>query len=242
MKAFILAAGLGTRLKPITDTKPKALVEINGVTLLEITINRLIEYGFTDIVINVHHFAQQIIDFLKTKNNFGITINISDESDLLLDTGGGLKKAAKLLNDGNPVLIHNVDVVSDINLKELYNFHLNNICLATLACMKRESSRQFLINVNNELCGWQNKKNGEIKISKENISTKEPVSFCGIHVISPAIFDMITESGVFSIVDVYLRLAKKYKIVTQAYTNISWVDVGSLEKLKLAERIYKRPN
>jgi NDP-sugar pyrophosphorylase family protein len=238
MKALIFAAGLGTRLKPITYTKPKALVEIKGVTLLEITINKLIYYGFTDIVINVHHFAQHIIDFLEAKNNFGITINISDESELLLDTGGGLKKAAKLLNNGNPVLIHNVDIVSDIDLKELYNFHLNNNCLATLACMNRDSSRQFLINANNELCGWQNKKTGEIKISKENISTKEPVSFCGIHVISPAIFDMITESGVFSIVDLYLRLAKDNKIIAQKYLNISWVDVGTLEKLKLAERIF----
>jgi N-acetyl-alpha-D-muramate 1-phosphate uridylyltransferase len=239
MKAMIFAAGLGTRLRPLTDTKPKALVEINGVTLLEITIKRLIQYGFDDIVINVHHFSQQIIDFLKSKKNFGITINISDETDLLLDTGGGLKKAAPLLSGNGPILIHNVDIVSDIDLRQLYSVHIENKSLATLACMERNSSRQFLINNKNELCGWRNNKTGELKIPRLNEDNLKPVSFCGIHVVSPEIFNLIIEEGVFSIVDLYLRLAKKSTICINVFKNRHWIDVGTTEKLTKAANIIK---
>jgi N-acetyl-alpha-D-muramate 1-phosphate uridylyltransferase len=231
MKAMIFAAGLGTRLRPLTNTKPKALVEINGVSLLEITIKNLIRYGFNDIVINVHHFSQQVIDFLKSKNNFGIKINISDETDLLLDTGGGLKKAAPLLSGKDPILIHNVDIISDINLRQLYNIHIKNKSLATLACMERNSSRQFLINEKNELCGWRNNKTGEQKISRPNEEYLKPVSFCGIHVISPDLLHMINEEGVFSIIELYLRLAKRYIIYIQDFNENKWIDVGNTDSL-----------
>ena len=239
MKAMIFAAGLGTRLKPLTLSKPKALAEINGITLLEITIKKLINSGFDDIIINIHHFPEQIIKFLEKNKNFEAKITFSDEQDLLLDTGGGLKKAAYFFNDNKPFLVHNVDIVSDINLKELLNIHLKNNCLATLACMKRESSRQFLMNRGNELCGWRNNKTGETIISKGNASELIPISFCGIHIINPEIFSTIIESGVFSIIDVYLRLAKDNKIKINEYSNISWVDIGSPEKLKVAEAVLK---
>jgi NDP-sugar pyrophosphorylase family protein len=231
VKAMIFAAGLGTRLKPLTDTKPKALVEINGIPLLEITIKKLVSFGYFDIVINVHHFAEQIIEFIKVKNNFGIKISISDESNLLLDTGGGLKKAAPLLFGAEPILVHNVDIISDINLKELYEIHKKNDSLTTLAVMERDSSRQFLVNNKNELCGWRNNSTGEIKISKTDEINLHPVAFCGIHVISPQIFKLITEEGVFSVVDLYLRLAKTNKILTSKINSVKWMDVGTLKNI-----------
>ena len=231
MKAMIFAAGLGTRLKPFTLNKPKALAEINGVTLLEITIKRLIYFGFNEIIINVHHFPQQIIDFLERNNNFNIFITISNESGQLLDTGGGLKKAAHFFNDNKPFLVHNVDIVSNIDLELLYNKHLQNNSLATLACMERKSSRQFLINNKQELCGWQNSRTNEIKISRENESFIKTTSFCGIQVISSEFLNLITESGMFSMIDVYLRLAKNHIIKTLEFENITWLDLGTPESL-----------
>jgi len=144
MKAMIFAAGKGTRLQPLTNDIPKALVKVNNITLLEIIINKLKHFGFNDIIINVHHFAEQIKDFLNKNNNFGIKITISDESSLLLETGGGLKKAAWFFDDNKPFLIHNVDILSDINLSELYDFHIQSQSLATLAVMHRITSRYFL--------------------------------------------------------------------------------------------------
>ena len=234
MKAMIFAAGLGTRLKPFTYSKPKALAEINGVTLLEITINRLIRFGFDHIIVNVHHFPNQIIEFLKEKNNFGIQIEISDETGVLLDTGGGLKKADRFFNNGKPFLVHNVDIVSNIDLEHLYTSHLNNNSLATLACMERESSRQLLINAQNELCGWKNNATGEIKISREQESFLKPISFCGIQVISTEMLDMITETGAFSVINLYLRLASMQCIKIEKLDNITWLDLGTSETLQKA--------
>jgi N-acetyl-alpha-D-muramate 1-phosphate uridylyltransferase len=231
---MIFAAGLGTRLKPFTLSKPKALVEINGVPLIEICIKRLIRFGFDEIIINVHHFSNQIIDFLSKKNNFGISISISNESDLLLDTGGGLKKASSFFNDGKPFLLHNVDIVSNINLKDFYTYHLKSNCLATLACMERVSNRQFLVNSKNELCGWKNNKSGELKISREKESFLKPISFCGIHVISQELLSLITEEGVFSLVDVYLRLATLHSIKVLPFNSAVWLDLGTPETLDKA--------
>jgi NDP-sugar pyrophosphorylase family protein len=239
MKAMIFAAGMGTRLRPITDAKPKALVEINGVTLLEINIRNLIKYGFRDIVVNVHHFSNQVRDFLKINDNFGINIEVSDETDLLLDTGGGLKKAATLLAGKDPILVHNVDIISDIDLGEIYLSHQNANFIATLACMERESSRRFLANKQGLLCGWQNRKTGETKISRLQEINLKPISFCGIHVISPIFLDLIEEEGVFSVIDVYLRLAKAYPIFIKEITTKSWFDVGSIEVL---EKLNKKGN
>lgn len=237
MKAMIFAAGLGTRLRPLTDNKPKALVEINGKTLLEITIQKLKTAGFNSIVVNVHHFSGLVIDFLKKNNNFDLDIQISDETDLLLDTGGGLKKAASLLGTEEPVLIHNVDIVSSIDIGKLYIQHCQSSALATLATMERDSSRQLLVNNKEILCGWQNKSTGEKKISRPSEKELNPISYCGIAVVNPQFLTMIEENGVFSIIDVYLRLAKSYDIQTAKQENINWSDVGTVESLKKLEKL-----
>ena len=231
MKAIIFAAGFGTRLQPLTNNKPKALVEINGTTLLEIVINRLKLFGFNDIIINVHHFSDMIVDFLKKNNNFNTNITISDESDYILDTGGGLKKAAWFFNDKKPFLVHNVDIISNINLSEMYNKHLNSDAIATLAVRNRNSSRYFLFDENNTLCGWENTKTQEIKITKETNSQLTQYAFSGIHVISPEIFNHINEKGNFSIVDVYLKLAATNKIMAFNHDKSLWFDVGDKNKL-----------
>lgn len=231
---MIFAAGLGTRLKPITNFKPKALAEINGVPLLEINIKRLMKFGFNNIVVNIHHFPGQVRDFLEKNKNFGAQIQVSDESDLLLDTGGGLKKAGDMLKSNGPILVHNVDIVSNFDLKELYEKHIASGALASLVCMERKSSREFLIDANNHLCGWQNNKTGELKMSRENAGYIKPIAFTGVHIINPELIDLINEKGVFSIVDVYLRLAKEHLIQTIKIDNPVWVDLGTPENLQKA--------
>src|SRR5210317_1542357 len=156
MKAMIFAAGLGTRLKPITNDRPKALAEIHGTPLIEIVIRRLINCGFNDIIINVHHFADKVLDFLASKNNFGINLQISDERGELLDTGGGLKKASWFFDDGKAFLVHNVDTLTDIDLLDYYHFHQKNNALATLLVRHRPGSRFFLFDENSILSGWEN--------------------------------------------------------------------------------------
>jgi NDP-sugar pyrophosphorylase family protein len=237
MKAMLFAAGLGTRLKPLTDNRPKALVEIKGVTLLEMVIKKLINSGFNEIIINVHHFSEQIIEFLASKNNFNIHIEISDESDLLLDTGGGLKKASHFFNDGKPFLVHNVDILSDIDLNLLYKIHLQHNSLVTLACTERPSARHFLVNNDNELCGWKNEKTGEVIISREINLYLKPMAFCGIQIINQEFLDLITEKGTFSIINTYLRLASKHIIKILPFQNLKWIDIGTHENYEKAKLI-----
>ena len=236
MKAMILAAGMGTRLQPLTLTKPKALVEVKGIPMLEIIIKRLIKYGFTDLIINVHHFAEQIIDFLEAKHNFGISITISDETGLLLDTGGGLLKAKHFFNDGKPFLVHNVDILTNFNLNDLYNFHLERQPLTTLAVKDRSTSRSFLVNTNQELCGWKNNQTGKTIIAKGLEKELLQIAFSCVHVMSPKIFDYITETGAFSIMETYLRLAQNHTILTWSHHNDVWFDLGRIENLKEAEQ------
>jgi NDP-sugar pyrophosphorylase family protein len=231
MKAFILAAGLGTRLKPITDTIPKALVEIKGKTLLELTISELVKFGFNEIIINVHHFADQIIDYLKSKNNFDVMIKISDERDLLLDTGGGLKYASWFLNDGSPFLIHNVDIISDMDLSELYKQHINSNSVATLAVQRRKSSRYFLFDEEKKLCGWKNEKTGEVKTARESKGSVIQLAFSGVHVVSPSIFSVMPDKNVFSIVDLYLSIARQKLITYFDHTGSVLIDLGKKENL-----------
>ncbi|MFA4851294.1 MAG: nucleotidyltransferase family protein [Bacteroidales bacterium] len=237
MKAMIFAAGLGTRLKPITDNKPKALVEVNGKPLLEHVISRLQKYGYSDIIINIHHFAEQIKDFLKHKNNFGIHIEISDESDELLDTGGGLKKALWFFNDGMPFLVHNVDVLSDVDLESFYQSHIQSNSIATLAVRQRKTSRYFLFDDMLSLCGWKNTNTGEIKISKGNSDALIPLAFSGIQVLSPEIFELINETGKFSMIDVYLRLATYNRITGFRHNTGYWYDLGKPDSIRDAEYI-----
>ena len=239
MKALIFAAGLGTRLRPLTNDRPKALVEINGKTLLQITIEKLTHFGFNDIMVNVHHFADLMLETIEQHDGFGANITISDERNELLETGGGLKKAVWFFEDNQPFLVHNVDVVHDLDLKHLYDYHLNNNALATLAIRKRSTSRYLLFNNNNELRGWQNIKTGEVKIARRTEGQLWSFGFSGIHVISPEIFPLLTESGKFSIINPYLRLAKTRLIQGYNHSDSTWIDVGKHESLAEARAFVK---
>ena len=235
MKAMILAAGKGTRLKPLTNNTPKALIKVNGVPMLELVIKNLINVGVNEIIINVHYLADQIIDFLRSKNNFGIRIEISDETNELLDTGGGLKKASWFFDDNKPFILHNVDIISNIDLKEMLVFHKSNKALATLAVRKRTSSRYFIFNNKLELSGWENTTTSDKRISK---SCKELTSlaFSGIHIINPEIFNNMYKNGKFSIILTYFELSINKLILAYQHDKDYWFDIGSTEKLDVAEK------
>jgi NDP-sugar pyrophosphorylase family protein len=235
MKAMILAAGLGTRLRPLTDTRPKALVELSGRTLLEITLTRLRTFGVTEVIVNVHHFADMVIDYLKSNKNFGMRIEISRE-DVLLDTGGGLKKAAGFfLEDSSrpdskqsdePFLLHNVDVISNIDLRRMLQFHRENNALATLAVQSRATSRPLLFNGQLQLSGRRVGPDQEPEIVRPSAHL-DPLAFSGIHVISPRLLPMLTEDGVFSIILSYLRLARQGQTILAFRADDDyWRDLG----------------
>ncbi len=237
MKAMIFAAGLGTRLKPYTETLPKALVPVAGVPMLEILIKHLHSQGISDIIINVHHFASQVIEFLSQNDNFGANITISHEEELLLDTGGGLNKAAWFFNDQQPFLVQNVDVISDLNYARMLDFHNENGALATLAVTNRETSRYFLFDKQMQLCGWENTKTSEIRMARSGTDNFTRFAFSGIHILDPAIFTFIKQTGKFSIVDTYLELAATHKIIGFEHNPKNWVDMGKPEELAKAESI-----
>ena len=242
MKAMIFAAGIGSRLKPLTDNMPKALIPVNGKPMLEHVILKLKAFGFDQIVINIHHLGEQIIDFLKANNNFGIQIFISDEKDYLLDTGGGLKKAQQFLQGDEPFLIHNADIISDIDLKKLYDSHLENNPLATLLVSQRETSRYLLFDKSNKLCGWRNRETGEIKSFYPYFdpSHYQEYAFGGIHVLSPQIFDWLQEwTGRFSIINFYLSVCAKTNIRAYVAENLHLLDIGKPETLAQAEEWMK---
>jgi len=234
MKAIVFAAGLGTRLRPLTDNCPKALVELNGKPLLWHAINTLKKAGINDVVVNVHHHANQIKEYL-AHNDLGAIIAISDESDLLLDTGGGLLFAKKLLDGNEPFLAINVDIISSVDLTDVIKYHTTNDALATLVVRNRKTSRLFLFDNKMKLSGWKNFDTGEEKIASENFYKSRPLAFSGIHVISPNIFPLITETGKFSIVELYLRLAKTETIVGFEDLSDFWLDLGKPNQLEIAE-------
>src|SRR6478736_6394178 len=215
MKAMVLAAGLGTRLRPLTNDRPKALVEVCGRTLLEITLTRLRDFGIHDVIINVHHYADMVIDHVTAAGNFGMHIEFSRE-DVLLDTGGGLKKAVWFLGGhprasatkDEPFILHNVDVISNIDLQRMVEVHNQSAALATLAVQERKTSRYLLFNAHLQLCGRRLVKEDKTEIVRPSQSISE-LAFAGIHVISPRIFPLLTEEGIFSIVAAYLRLASQ---------------------------------
>ena len=238
MKAMILAAGLGTRLKPFTDKHPKALVAINGKTFLQRNIEYLASYGIKDVIINIHHFPEQIKKLLKKNNDFGSNISISDESDAVLETGGGLKKASWFFNDTNePFVLMNVDVLTNMNLQSMVDEHNHLRPIATLAVTTRYTSRYFLFDEMPHLCGWKNEKTGEQKISREAKKFYSK-AFSGIHVISPKIFSMIRMEGKFSMVDLYLEIAKAHAIGAFDHSNTKFIDVGKPESIAKAEELF----
>jgi NDP-sugar pyrophosphorylase family protein len=237
MKAMLFAAGLGTRLKPFTDNHPKALATVNGKTLLEHNILYLQRSGIKDILVNVHHFADQIEEAVRTNNGFGSNITISDERNEVLETGGGLKKAASHFINEEAFVVMNVDVLTNLNLQRLIDQHIQADALATLAVMKRNSSRQLLFDEHMLLCGWANNKTGEQRIAREVLSLT-PYAFSGIQVLSPAILDM-PFNGKFSIIDVYLHFAKEQIIKGYDHTGDTFIDVGKPESIDLAAGMFK---
>ncbi len=244
MKAMVLAAGLGTRLRPLTHDRPKALVEVCGRTLLEITLTRLRDFGIQDVIINVHHYADMVIEHVKAAGNFGMHIEFSRE-DVLLDTGGGLKKAAWFLggdtgaNKDEPFILHNVDVISTIDLQRMVEAHKKNKALATLAVQERKTSRYLLFDDQLELCGRRLVKEEKTEIARPSQNMTE-LAFAGIHVISPRLFPLLTEEGVFSIVPAYLRLAALgEKIQAFRADEYYWRDLGKPENIRQAEQDMK---
>ena len=241
MKALIFAAGLGTRLKPITDNIPKALLKIGDKTLLEHIILRLKSFGFDEIIVNVHHFPDLIIGFLKEKNNFGIRIEVSDEREMLLDTGSGIRKAAWFFDDGKPFLVHNVDILSNVDLKVLYHQHLRTNSMATLVVSKRDTFRYLLFNDDLQLKGWLNEKTGETKPHElKSIEFYNKFAFAGIQVLSPKVFDLMQSyEAKFPIMDFYLSNMKKEIISGFVPDNFRMMDVGKIDVLEEAESFVK---
>lgn len=224
-QAMIFAAGLGTRLRPLTDHTPKALVEVEGTTLLERVILKLQANGVERVVVNVHHFHQKVKRFL-SERKFEIEIIISDESGLLLDTGGGLKHAAHFFDKSKPLLLHNVDVLSGIDFGRMLSFHLDKNALATLFVQNRSSSRYLLFDAEMLLVGWKNVVTSKEIHTKSANTTSSELAFNGIHIINPQIFDLMDEKGKFSTIPFYLRLASHYRIMGYRDDKIPYLDIG----------------
>lgn len=233
MKAMILAAGLGTRLHPLTNTAPKALVDVGGATMLEVVLKRLAAAGVTEVAINTHHFGEKITEFLTAKKNFGLKIELSRENFFPLETGGGLKKISWFFNDGKPFFLHNCDIFTEMDLGAMYKAHLESGALATLAVKERDSSRQLLFDADLNLQGRFKAENETFEWTVCPVENPARLAFSGVHVISPAIFKLMTETGIFSITEVYLRLAGAgQKIKGFRMDDFYWQDIGSLEKLE----------
>lgn len=240
MKAMILAAGLGTRLRPLTDDRPKALVTVGSRTLLEIALSRLHSFGVRDVIVNAHHYAEMIVEYLRANSNFGMRIEVSRE-EVLLDTGGGLKKAAPFFLDSSgsydePFIVHNVDVLSTIDLAQMLRFHTEQNALATLAVQDRKTSRPLLFDQQAQLCG---RRTGRAPNCKDEIARPaaqaEKLAFSGIHVISPRIFSKMEEEGAFSIIPAYLHLAAHgEKILAFRADGYYWRDLGRPESIEQA--------
>lgn len=230
-KAMILAAGLGTRMQPLTNDKPKALVEWEGVPMLEHIILKLKSQGFDQIVINVHHFAQMIIDFVKEKDHFGIQIEFSHEVDEPLDTGGGVAFASWFFDD-QPFLVHNVDIMSNIDLRKLYDAHLQSNRIATMAVKERETSRSLLMNQEHLLKGWRDNRNGETILVDDKAEDLLPIAFSCVHVMNPEIFSLFPADKKFSITPFYLELARKRGVNLYRHDDDYWIDMGRLDSYK----------
>lgn len=233
---MILAAGLGTRLKPWTEMHPKALAPVNGQPLLERNIRYLQRFGIYDVIVNVHHFSEQVIQAIDSNEGWGSRITISDETAEVLETGGGLQKASWFLNDEDFVLM-NVDVLTDLDLRLMLAHHCQQKVIATLAVSNRKTTRYFLFNEDNLLCGWRNVKTGEEKISRRtNFFTEK--AFSGIHVLSPRIFNETGFKGKFSMVELYLEIAKFFPVGGFDHSGSKFIDVGKPESILQAEALF----
>ncbi len=237
VRGMILAAGLGTRLKPFTDQHPKALAIVNGKSLLQRNIEYLQQFGIKDVMVNVHHFAEQIIDAIKINNGWGSDITISDETNEVLETGGGLQKAKWFLAQEENFVLMNVDVLTNLPFNKMMEQHLQQKPLATLAVTNRETSRYFLFNKQNELCGWRNVQTGEEKIIRKEKDLIQK-AFSGIHIINSKIFSLIQQEGKFSMVDVYLNLCKNHIIQSYDHSASKFIDVGKPESIAKAENMF----
>ncbi len=238
---MIFAAGLGTRLKPLTDTLPKALVPIGGKPLLEHVILKLKAAGFDEIIVNVHHFPDLIVQFLQQNHNFGIRIEVSDEREWLLDTGGGVKKAAWFFDDGKPFLVHNVDILSNLDLKALFTSHTQSDALATLVVSQRDTFRYLLFDHQSQLQGWINEKTGETKPKTfDSISSFQKLAFSGIQVLSPQVFELMKPlEAKFPIMDFYLQQSQSQIIKAFVPQDYKMLDVGKIDIIDEAEEFVK---
>lgn len=241
VKAMIFAAGFGTRLRPLTERTPKALVPVGGEPMLAHVLRRLKRFGCVDVIVNVHHLADQIVRYLEAQQNFGLNVRISHEEDCLLDTGGGLKRAAWFFDDDEPFLVHNVDILTDLDLGGLYQAHVESESLATLAVKARPGTRFLLFNEENILCGWKNTATHEVKMSRP-VDAEEltPLAFSGVHVISPNIFDLMPQSEVFSMTPFYLKLAATHTIAAFRHDHSLWLDIGKPDSLPQAGQLLRQ--
>lgn len=237
MKAMIFSAGLGTRFKPWTDKHPKALALVNGKSLLQRNIEYLQQYGIKDVIVNVHHFADQIIDTIEKSKGWGCNIVVSDETDVVLETGGGLLKAKPLFTPGEKFITCNVDILTDLNLDKLIAFHEKHKPLISFGVTNRKTSRNFLFDEKNRLCGWINNTTGErrISIAKDNLVKK---AYSCVVIFEYEIFDLMPFSGKFSLTDVYLELAKTHTILGYDHTGDKLVDVGKTDSIAVAESLF----
>lgn len=239
MQAFIPAAGLGTRLLPLTEHRPKALVEVGGVPLLKIAIDNLARQGATRIVVNVHHFADMVIDYLQS-HDWGTEVLVSNEKDKLLDTGGGLKKAALLFNRDEPILIHNVDILSRINFHDLVELHQQEDNFVTLAVSVRDTSRFLLFADNGLLVGWNNRSTGETKWVDEPVAKNRALAFSGIAVLDPGVLEVLPPCEIpYPIVPAYLNIAKEHRISCFIHSSSDWMDVGTPQSLNKAQSWFR---
>ncbi len=239
MKAIIFAAGKGSRLGKITEDQPKALVEVGGKPLLEFAIRKLIKYGFDEIIINVHHFADRIEEFLEENRSFGIRLEVSDERDQLLETGGGLMKASWFFDDHQPFLTYNVDVITTLDLSTLLPYHLSTGAMVTLACQERTTLRYLLVDEQNRLTGWENTATGERIDVLHNRGEVTRMGYSCISVVNPEFFDHITETGFFSLTPVFLRLTENYPIMIYRHNKDYWTDIANPERLEEAIAFFR---
>lgn len=239
MKAMILAAGLGTRLRPLTNDRPKALVELNGTSLLEHNLKRLASFGIQEFFINVHHFADKVEDYLKSNDNFGLKINISDERDMLLETGGGLKKVFHEHKLSEPLLVYNTDIITDLDIGQFIEQHLNSGADASLSVKNRKSSRYLLFDSSMQLGGWKHEEKDIFRWRKEELNNYKKLAFSGIHIIGPKFSDKFQKEDKFSVIETYLN-NNDLNINGIEHHSVRFIDAGKHETLQAAGELMKQ--